>query len=48
MASLVVIRFVRTRYTLLAYIMLAYFAYLMAILGPAMAFLTDQINLTYT
>ena len=40
--------FVRTRYTILAYIMLAYFAYLMAALGPAMPFLTDQLGLTYT
>jgi len=40
--------FVRTRYTILAYIMLAYFAYLMAVLGPAMPFLTDQLHLTYT
>jgi fucose permease len=41
-------RFVRTRFTLLAYFMLAYYAYLMAILGPLMPFLADELRLSYT
>jgi fucose permease len=40
--------FVRDRFTWLAYLMLAYFAYLQAALGPLMPFLRDELNLNYT
>jgi MFS family permease len=40
--------FVRDRFTWLAYGMLAYFAYLQAALGPAIPFLRQELNLTYT
>jgi fucose permease len=40
--------FVRDRFTWLAYGMLAYFAYLQAALGPAIPFLRQDLNLSYT
>lgn len=40
--------FVRTRFTWLAYLMLAYYAYLQASLGPLMPFLRAELNLSYT
>ncbi|MBX2996920.1 MAG: MFS transporter [Caldilineaceae bacterium] len=40
--------FVRDRFTWLAYGMLAYFAYLQAALGPAIPFLRQELNLSYT
>ena len=40
--------FVRDRFTWLAYFMLAYYAYFMAILGPLMPFLRAELNLNYT
>jgi MFS family permease len=40
--------FVRDRFTWLAYGMLAYFAYLQASLGPALPFLRQELNLSYT
>mgnify|MGYP005851557487 FL=1 len=40
--------FARDRFTWLAYIMLAYFAYLQASLGPLMPFLRDELRLSYT
>jgi len=40
--------FVRDRFTWLAYVMLAYFAYLQASLGPVMPFLRDELGLSYT
>ena len=40
--------FVRDRFTWLAYIMLGYFAYLQAALGPALPFLRRELNLSYT
>jgi fucose permease len=40
--------FVRDRFTWLAYLMLAYFAYLQAELGPLVPFLRDELNLSYT
>jgi fucose permease len=40
--------FVRDRFTWLAYLMLAYFAYLQAALGPLMPFLRAELNLNYT
>ncbi len=39
--------FARDRFTWLAYLMLGYFAYLQAILGPAMPFLKDDLKLEY-
>jgi len=40
--------FVRDRLTWLAYLMLAYFSYLQAIVGPLMPFLRDELRLSYT
>jgi fucose permease len=40
--------FVRDRFTWLAYGILAYFAYLQAVIGPAMPFLRDDLELSYT
>jgi fucose permease len=40
--------FVRDRFTWLAYGMLAYFAYLQSSLGPAIPFLRQELNLSYT
>ncbi|HEX9057258.1 MAG TPA: MFS transporter [Ktedonobacterales bacterium] len=39
--------FVRTAYTWLAYLLLGYFAYLQAILGPVMPFLRAELRLNY-
>ena len=39
--------FVRTRFTWLAYLMLGYFAYLQAALGPLMPFLRSELHLSY-
>ena len=41
-------RFARDRFTWLAYLMLAYFAYQQATLGPLMPFLRDELRLSYT
>ncbi len=41
-------RFVRDRFTWLAYILLACFTYLQAILGPMMPFLRTELNLSFT
>ncbi len=41
-------RFQRDRFTWLAYLMLAYFAYQQATLGPLMPFLRDELKLNYT
>ncbi len=41
-------QFTRDRFTWLAYLMLAYFAYVMAALGPLMPFLRAELNLNYT
>ncbi len=41
-------RFVRDRFTWLAYLMLAYYAYLEAVLGPLMPFLRAELDLDYT
>ncbi len=40
--------FVRDRFTWLAYLMLAYFAYLQAGIGPAMPFLRTELGASYT
>lgn len=40
--------FVRDSFTWLAYLMLAYYAYLQAALGPLMPFLGAELNLNYT
>lgn len=40
--------FFRDRFTWLAYVMLGYFAYLQAALGPAMPLLRDDLGLSYT
>jgi len=40
--------FQRDRFTWLAYLMLAYFAYQQAALGPLMPFLRDELRLNYT
>ncbi|MEW6579319.1 MAG: MFS transporter [Chloroflexota bacterium] len=40
--------FARDRFTWLAYLMLAYFAYQQATLGPLMPFLRDELHLSYT
>ncbi|MBN1680796.1 MAG: MFS transporter [Anaerolineae bacterium] len=40
--------FVRDRFTWLAYAMLAYFSYLQALLGPAMPFLRDDLDISYS
>jgi fucose permease len=40
--------FVRDRLTWLAYLMLAYFAFLEAVLGPLVPFLRDELDLNYT
>ena len=40
--------FVRDRFTWLAYLMLAYFAYAQAIIGPLMPFLRAELKLNYT
>jgi predicted MFS family arabinose efflux permease len=40
--------FIRDRFTWLAYLMLAYFAYLQAVLGPLVLFLRDELHLSYT
>jgi MFS family permease len=41
-------KFVRDRFTWLAYFMLGYYAYLQAILGPLIPFLRSELNLNYT
>lgn len=41
-------QFTRDRFTWLAYFMLAYFAYVMAALGPLMPFLRAELDLSYT
>lgn len=43
-----VIRFIRDRYTWLAYLMLAYFAYMLTSVGTLMPFLRDELGLSYT
>jgi fucose permease len=48
MTAIPVTRFVRDRFTWLAYAMLAYFAYLQAALGPLMPFLRAELSLSYT
>ena len=40
--------FSRDRFTWLAYLMLAYYAYLQSSLGPLMPFLGDELDLSYT
>lgn len=40
--------FVRDRFTWLAYLLLAYYAYLQAALGPLMPFLRAELDLSYT
>ncbi|MFN2222727.1 MAG: MFS transporter [Chloroflexota bacterium] len=40
--------FSRDRFTWLAYLMLAYFAFYQSSIGPIMPFLRDELNLTYT
>ncbi|NJN94715.1 MAG: MFS transporter [Anaerolineales bacterium] len=40
--------FLRDPFTWMAYSMLAYYAYIMAILGPLMPFLRSELNLNYT
>lgn len=40
--------FVRDRYTWLAYFMLAYFAYILSVLGPAVPFLRKELTINYT
>lgn len=40
-------QYTRDRFTWLAYLMLAYFAYIMAALGPLMPFLRAELNLNY-
>ena len=39
--------FVRDRFTLTAYVLLAYFAYLQSLLGPVMPFLRGELGLSY-
>lgn len=41
-------RFVRDPFTWLAYLMLAYYAFLQSSLGPLMPFLAAQLNMSYT
>lgn len=49
MAMVAAVRpFVRDSFTWLAYLMLGYYAYLQAALGPLMPFLRDEIGLNYT
>jgi fucose permease len=40
--------FIRDRFTWLAYIMLAYYAYMQATLGPLVPFLRDEVEFDYT
>jgi fucose permease len=40
--------FIRDRFTWLAYLLLAYFAYMQAAIGPLMPFLRDELHLNYT
>ncbi len=40
--------FVRDRFTWLAYFMLAYYAYILAVLGPAVPFLRKELTINYT
>ena len=40
--------FIRTRFTWLAYFLLAFFGYFLNILGPITPFLKDELNLSYT
>jgi MFS family permease len=40
--------FMRDRFTWQSYVMLAYFAYMQASLGPLMPFLREELNLTYS
>jgi MFS family permease len=40
--------FVRTRFTWLAYILLGYYAYLQASVGPLMPFLRSELHMSYT
>jgi MFS family permease len=46
--SSAVASFTRDRFTCLAYLMLGYFAYLQASLGPLMPFLRTELHLSYT
>jgi fucose permease len=46
--ALLVVPFVRDRFTWLAYLMLGYYAYLQASLGPLMPFLGGELDLNYT
>jgi fucose permease len=41
-------RFVRDRFTWLAYLMLGYFAYIQSTEGPLMPFLGDELDISYT
>lgn len=41
-------KFVRTQFTWLAYVLLGYYAYLQAAVGPLMAFLRTELHLNYT
>ena len=43
-----VIAFKRTRFTWLAYLMLGYYAYLQAAIGPLMPFLSAELHMNYT
>jgi fucose permease len=43
-----VLLFVRDRFTWLAYLMLAYFAYMQSAVGPLMPFLRQELHLSYT
>ncbi|MEP7291141.1 MAG: hypothetical protein ABI835_05130 [Chloroflexota bacterium] len=40
--------FIRDRFTWLAYLMLAYYAYMISALGPLMPFLRVELNLSYS
>ncbi len=40
--------FIRDRFTWLAYLMLAYYAYMQSALGPLMPFLAGELNMSYT
>lgn len=48
MASVSTAPFVRDRFTWLAYLMLGFYAYLEAALGPLMPFLRSELHLSYT
>lgn len=42
------VSFTRDRFTWLAYLMLAYYAYMQSTLGPLMPFLASELNMSYT